>query len=62
MTVHINQYFASMDLNQGGEKEWRNYVCNYIMRIDIPGNIFVFMANILPFGLDKAHPSLQGAL
>ena len=24
MTVHINQYFALMDQNHGGEKEWRN--------------------------------------
>ena len=33
MTFHINQYFALMDQNRGGEKEWRNYVCNYVMRI-----------------------------
>ena len=45
MTVHINQYFAGMDQKHGGEKEWRNYVFNYVMLIDIPGNILVFMAN-----------------
>ena len=45
MTVHINQYFACMDQKHGGEKEWRNYVCNYVMLIDITGNILVFMAN-----------------
>ena len=45
MTVHINQYFALIDQNHGGEKEWRNYVCNYIMHIDISGNTLVFMAN-----------------
>ena len=47
MTVHINQYFAWMDQKHGGEKEWRNYVCNYVMLIDIPGNILVFMAILI---------------
>ena len=45
MTVHINQYFALMDQNHGGEKEWGNYVCNYVTCIYIPGNIIVFMAD-----------------
>ena len=45
MIVHINQYFALVDQNHGGEKEWRNYECNYVMRIDIPENILAFMAN-----------------
>ena len=45
MTVHINQHYALMDLNHGGEKEWRNYVCKYVMLIDIPGKIPVFTAN-----------------
>ena len=45
MTVHSNQYFALVDQNHGGEKEWCNYACNYVIRIDIPGNILVCMAN-----------------
>ena len=45
MTVHINQCFAWMDQKHGAEKEWCNHVCNYVMLIDIPGNILVFMAN-----------------
>ena len=46
MTIHINHYFSWMDQKHGGEKEKeRNYVCIYVMLIDIPGSILVFMAN-----------------
>ena len=61
MTFHINQYFAFMDQNHGVEKEWRNYVCNYVMCIDIPGNILVFMANLIiscHLGLTEVGDSL----
>ena len=39
MTVHINQYFALMDQNHGGEKEWRNYLRNNVMGTDIHGQL-----------------------
>ena len=45
MTVHINKQFAVMDQNHGDDKEWRDDVCNYVMRIDILGNKFFFMGN-----------------
>ena len=36
MTVHINQFFALMDQNHGGEKKWRNMCvimsCAYIFQ------------------------------
>ena len=34
-----------MNQNHGGEKKWRNYLCNYVMRIDFQGIILIFMAN-----------------
>ena len=45
MTVHKNQHFALIDQNYGGEKELRNYVCNYVMRMDIQGKTPVFTVN-----------------
>ena len=47
MTVNKNQYIALIDQNHEGEKEWRSYVCNSVMRMDIPGNILLFMANLI---------------
>ena len=38
-----------MDQNHGGEKKWRKYVCNYVICIDIPGNILVFDSNSIIF-------------
>ena len=50
--IHINQHecshkstFCCDGSNHGGEEEWRDDVCDYVMRIDIPGNTFFCMAN-----------------
>ena len=44
MIVNINQDFALMDKYHGVENKQSNYVCKYLMRINIPENILVFIA------------------
>ena len=61
--IHINQHecshkstFCCDGSNHGGEEEWRDDVCDYVMRIDIPGNTFFLYGQssyILPFRLDR---------
>ena len=45
MTVYINQHYALTQQDHEGGQEWRNYVSNHSICIDISGNIFFFMSN-----------------